>query len=155
MPTLDPFLTHDMTTLTTLTADTLLTDQAVQIVALYRDQGWWYDHTDAAEDLRLLERILAGSHCFLVAVEEGGSIAGMGRAISDGASDAYIQDVAVGGRWQHQGLGGRIVDAIVSRLVDDGIGWIGLIADNHTQHFYERLGFSPMRGAAPMLKLIP
>ena len=66
-------------------------DQIRQITAMYRMEGWWSKDTD---DHDLVARITAGSHCFLVAME-GGEIIGMGRAISDRTSDAYIQDVTV------------------------------------------------------------
>ena len=62
-----------------------------QIIALYRDAEWWGSGPD---DPELVRRIVRGSHCFVVA-RSGTSIVGMGRAISDGASDAWIQDVTM------------------------------------------------------------
>ena len=74
----------------------------------------------------------------------------MGRAISDRASDAYIQDVTVDRAFRRQGIGSRMVARLVERLELDGIGWIGLIAEGDSSGFYERIGFSDFNGK-PML----
>ena len=80
-----------------------------------------------------------------------GRVVGMGRAISDGVSDAYIQDVAVLIEYRGLGLGSRIVRGIKARLKDDGIKWVGLIAQDGSGKFYEPLGFKVIRRALPMM----
>lgn len=120
-----------------------------QIRSLYLLAGWWAEPPDTIEKL---VRIITGSHCFVAAVESGsGRILGMGRAISDGASDAYIQDVMVRPDTRGRGIASRIVQCLVDRLVHDGMTWIGLIAKSGTQPMYARLGFSGIPGAVPML----
>ncbi|MDO8722184.1 MAG: GNAT family N-acetyltransferase [Syntrophales bacterium] len=123
-------------------------DQTRQIIALYSLQGWW--PREAADDDEVVARITAGSHCFLVAME-GGEIIGMGRAISDRTSDAYIQDVTVRQSLRSQGIGTNILRKIVARLQADGLQWIGLIAERGSSDFYHRLGFREMPEATPML----
>ena len=123
------------------------TAQAAEILRLYRNEGWWGDGPD---DLDLVRRLVAGSHCFLAAMEKT-EIVAMGRAISDGASDAYIQDVAVVPEWRGRGLGADIVRRLVSRLHRDGLLWIGLIAERGSSAFYGRLGFKTMDNATPMI----
>ena len=120
------------------------------IIGLYQSAGWWSAPQDNAQ---LLTRIIRGSHCFLIA-RHASQVIGMGRAISDAASDAYIQDVCVHPAWRRRGVGHEIVKRLAARLVADGIQWIGLIAENNTQDFYTPLGFEPMTNAFPMLKLI-
>jgi len=66
-------------------------DEIDRITNLYRRENWWKQEGDNPEMVRL---IIAGSHCFLVA-RHGDIIVGMGRAVSDSASDAYLQDVTV------------------------------------------------------------
>ena len=122
-------------------------DQIRQIIALYRMQGWWSKDTD---DHDLVACITAGSHCFLVAME-GGEIIGMGRAISDRASDAYIQDVTVHHSHRGRGIGTNILKKIVARLHADGLQWIGMIAEKGSSDFYRHLGFNQMPDATPML----
>lgn len=125
--------------------------QIDQIIALYREAGWWSPSTD---DGHLVVRLVAGSHCFLAAVSREGII-GMGRAISDRVSDAYIQDVTVSRAFRGRGIGSQIVRRLVRRLDDDGLSWIGLIAERNSEAFYAPLGFSPMADATPLLRKDP
>lgn len=118
------------------------------IVALYRQAGWW--PLEEAEDLGRLGRLVRQSHCFCVAMA-GEELIGMGRAISDGVSDAYVQDVTVAGPWQRSGVGSMIVQGLIARLHADGINWIGLIAERGSAPFYAQFGFSEMPNARPML----
>lgn len=111
-------------------------------------EGWW---TNTPDDPDLVARIIAGSHCFMI-VTSGSEIIGMGRAMSDGASDAYIQDVTVKKTCRGQGTGTRIIEKLVERLHQDGLDWIGLIAEKNSYQFYERLGFKKMPNSVPMLK---
>ncbi|MFH1982478.1 MAG: GNAT family N-acetyltransferase [Pseudomonadota bacterium] len=122
-----------------------------QIVSLYRAEGWWYPDESSDQDAFRLSGIINGSHCFAVA-DMNGRIIGMGRAISDRFSDAYIQDVAVSRDCRGKGVGTAIVSAVAERLEADGLGWIGLIAERHSEAFYTRLGFSPMADATPLVK---
>ncbi|MGB5985769.1 MAG: GNAT family N-acetyltransferase [Desulfobacterales bacterium] len=122
-----------------------------QIIALYQTAGWW-SHT--SDDPDLVQRLIRGSHCFLIA-RLNRQIIGMGRAISDGASDAYIQDVTVQGDFRRQGIGRGLIERLTRRLEADGIHWIGLIAENNSQWIYTPLGFQPMPHAHPMVKIIP
>lgn len=122
-------------------------DQIYQILSLYESTGWWKPGPDAADEAF---RLVAGSHCFLVA-ESKGEIVGMGRAISDHVSDAYIQDVAVRPDYKRQGIGSQLVARLIQRLQEDGIGWIGLIAERNSHAFYRESGFSEMPDALPML----
>jgi spermidine synthase len=75
----------------------------------------------------------------------------MGRAISDGVSDAYIQDLTVLADQRNQGIGGMILRALVARLHADGLFWIGLIAEPGSASFYLREGFRERVGWVPML----
>lgn len=125
-------------------------DQIERIIALYRQAGWWKNSSDNPE---LVTRIIRGSHCFMVVSIEDGII-GMGRAISDGASDAYIQDVMVDKSFQGRKIGSSIIQKLVEQLQTDGLKWIGLIAENDSQQFYENLGFKQMKNATPMLNLL-
>lgn len=116
------------------------------IITLYRAQGWW----QPGETASLLRRIIAGSHCFAVAVR-GRQIIGMGRAVSDGASDAYIQDMTVLPGERSKGAGAAILRAMMARLEKDGIRWVALIAQDNSQDFYRKAGFRALKNAHPML----
>jgi aralkylamine N-acetyltransferase len=118
------------------------------IVELYRVGGWWEESPAARA---IIPQMISGSFCFLVARAPDGRIVGMGRAISDGVSDAYIQDVVVLREARGRGIGGEIVRRLTERCLEAKIGWIGLIAEPGTQDFYVPLDFVPMRGYQPML----
>ena len=75
---------------------------------------------------------------------------GMGRSVSDGASDAYVQDVTVLKEFRGAGIGEKIVRMILNDLKKRGIDWIGLIAEPGTETFFRRLGFSVMAGHKPL-----
>ena len=117
-----------------------------RIITLYRAQGWW-GRNDSQEGL---SRLIKGSHCFLLA-ERDGRLIGMGRAISDGASDAYIQDVVVIQEERGTGAGSAIMKTLMKRLKSDGVKWVGLIAQGNSSPFYARLGFKDLAKARPML----
>ena len=121
--------------------------EILEIIHLYRQASWWSDERDDGE---LVTNIIRGSHCFLAAIEDT-RIIGMGRAISDRAHDAYIQDVTVHPDFQHRGIGHEMMKHLIDRLQSDGIHWIGLIAGRNTHPFYRPLGFDDMAEATPML----
>lgn len=127
--------------------DTPSLEQIAQITDLYREAGWWPEPMD---DPELVRKIVEGSHCFLIARSDNRIIA-MGRAISDRACDAYIQDISVLSDWRHRNIGSEIIRRLSERLFSDGIDWIGLIAERNSQEFYLGLGFKPMPDSTPML----
>ncbi len=124
-------------------------EQIKQITDLYRKAGWWDDENDNPERVA---GIVDGSHGFCVGMIND-TIVAMGRAISDGISDAYIQDVTVDENQRGQGIGTKIVEMLVHRLENDGLGWIGLIAERGTTRFYKPMGFKKMPDSAPMLRI--
>ncbi|HBL18177.1 MAG: hypothetical protein A2X36_08705 [Elusimicrobia bacterium GWA2_69_24] len=126
-------------------------EQIRQITALYRGEGWW---DGEGEEPEVVARMVAGSLVFVAALEDG-RIVGMGRAIGDGLSDAYIQDVAVEKGSRGKGLGSRIVRELAERLEAEGLTWIGLIAEGGSEPFYKSLGFGKMEGAVPMVRKRP
>ena len=119
-----------------------------EIAALYRVGGWWKEEYKT-EDLRHLIR---DSFAFAVAVDtKSGTAIGMGRVISDGISDGYIQDLVVLPQYRMHGVGARITRFLVNRCQQAGITWIGLIAETGTDSFYNTLGFQVMDEHVPMI----
>jgi GNAT superfamily N-acetyltransferase len=130
-----------------ITVEDDITIQLVQtwddedIANLYRAGGWWKEEYDQKE----LPRLIQGSFLFAVAVDKRtGHAIGMGRVISDGVSDGYIQDLVVLPEYRKTGIGARIVSTLVKKCVERGISWIGLIAEPDTEKFYLPFGFHPM-----------
>ena len=75
----------------------------------------------------------------------------MARVISDGYSDAYIQDVVVLKDFRSRGVGRELVGRLTQFCVARKISWIGLVAEPGTQGLYEDLGFGALVGYQPML----
>ena len=119
-----------------------------EIANLYRAGGWWKEEYDQRE----LPRLIRGSFLFAVAVDrKTGHAAGMGRVISDGVSDGYIQDLVVLPQYRKTGIGTQIIATLVKKCVERGISWIGLIAEPDTEKFYLPFGFHPMEGHVPLI----
>jgi ribosomal protein S18 acetylase RimI-like enzyme len=118
------------------------------IVNLYKEGGWWKEYMDPSN----IPQLISGSYLFAVAVDiSTGRSIGMGRAISDGIADAYIQDVVVLSRWRRKGVGSMIVSTLLEGCISRKISWIGLIAMPGTEALYESLGFRRMNKHVPML----
>lgn len=117
-----------------------------QLEDLYKDAGWW----DAGFENHpeTLDRIVRQSALFAGAFS-GEKMVGMGRALSDLVSDAYIQDVAVLKTYRGQGIGKMIVRALIINLKQHGVDWIGLLGQPGTTGFYRELGFKELKGHTP------
>ncbi|MDD1676921.1 MAG: GNAT family N-acetyltransferase [Methanomicrobiales archaeon] len=119
-----------------------------EIIALYQNAGWWHSGYLVTD----IPRILEGSFSFVIAVDtRTGTAVGMGRILSDGVSDAYIQDLIVHSEYRRKGIGKKILLHLLSICATVKIDWIGLIAEHGAEDFYEELGFSRMGGYTPMI----
>ncbi|GAB6284623.1 MAG: GNAT family N-acetyltransferase [Methanoregula sp.] len=118
------------------------------IVQLYRAGRWWKDDYDPAG----ISGLMHGSFAFVVASDTTtGHAIGMGRVISDGVSDAYIQDLVVLPSYRGRGIGLQILTLLVNHCKQSGLTWIGLIAEPDSEAFYAPLGFERMPGHIPMI----
>jgi spermidine synthase len=115
------------------------------VVCLYKDAGWWSDDWG----VEFIPAMIKGSFCFATAYD-GNEVVGMGRAISDGVSDAYIQDIIVLKDYRRRGIGAGIVKALTAFLEARGIDWIALVGEPGTEPFYMKCAFRKMRGYIPM-----
>jgi ribosomal protein S18 acetylase RimI-like enzyme len=119
-----------------------------EIADLYRVGGWWKEEYDPEE----LPSLIRGSFLFAVAADlKTGHAVGMGRVISDGVSDGYIQDLVVLPDYREKGIGTKILSILVKKSVESGISWLGLIAEPGTENFYLPSGFYPMKGYTPLI----
>lgn len=118
-----------------------------ELEALYRDAGWWDDSFDAQA---FVPDMIKNSFCVIGAFDKSNKLIGIGRALSDGISDAYIQDVCVLKAMRGTGIGSKIVKLLIEELKDHHIDWIGLVGEPKTRSFYERLGFRELKDHIPM-----
>ena len=119
-----------------------------EIVQLYRAGGWWKDEYDPHS----IPDLFRGSFVVAIAVDQiTGHAIGMGRVLSDGISDGYIQDLVVLSEFRKKGIGTLIVTALVRKCKEAGLSWICAVAEPGTESFYSPLGFHVMQEHVPML----
>jgi len=118
-----------------------------EIVELYKEGSWW----DKGSDASFIPKLIKQSFVFVVALDvTSGEAIGMGRVISDGVSDAYIQDVVVSKKWRGHGVGRLIIDRLVSYCLSHNVAWIALISEPDQEGFYIPLGFTEMKRYTPL-----
>jgi len=110
------------------------------LTSLYNAVGW----SVYTQDPTVLIRAIEGSD-FVVEARAKGTLVGLARAISDDTSIVYIQDILVHPDHQGQGLGKRLVQAILQRY--DHVRQKVLLTDNRPEQiaFYESLAFHNTR----------
>ena len=119
-----------------------------EFIQLYKEAGWWSPEYNS--DTSFVEKIITNSFLFAGAFDKKGKMVGMGRALSDGCSDAYIQDIVVLKLYRKQGIGGNIIRFLVRELKKHHVDWIGLIGEPGTESFYEKLKFTKLKDHIPM-----
>lgn len=119
-----------------------------QIKELFLEGGWWNDENDKIEFF--VDSLIKNTFLFAVAKYDG-RIVGMGRVLSEGMSDAYIQDVVVLKDFRKQGIGGGIIRLLLKELLERKISWIGLISVPGEENFYKEIGFEVMKDYTPFI----
>lgn len=84
-----------------------------------------------------------GHALFSVCLIAGDDVIGCGRVVGDGGQYYYVQDIIVLPPHQGQGLGRRIMDAIMAYLAAHARpgAFVALMAAHGVAPFYERYGF--------------
>lgn len=110
-----------------------------EIRALYAAVGW----TAYTEDLPALERGFQNSLLVLAAYEDG-ELIGLIRAVGDGATVVFVQDLLVAPQKQRQGVGTALLKVVLDRY--SNVRQLLLTTDNtpKTIAFYKSLGFSDL-----------
>lgn len=76
---------------------------------------------------------------------EGSQLIGYACVVSNGVTDAYIQDVMVHPDYQQMGVGTQLMKRLLTRLKEDGIYMVSVIyGDESLRPFYEKFGFYTM-----------
>ena len=97
-----------------------------------------------------LSRMLAGSQA-VVSAWQGDALVGFGRASSDGVFRAVLWDVVVAEELQGQGLGRRLVEALLQAPALAGVERVYLMTTN-SAGFYRQLGFEAITSQQLMLR---
>lgn len=108
-----------------------------EVLALYGAVGWTA-YTDRPEMLRQ-----AFAHSLLtLSAYDGGKLVGIIRAVGDGYSMVYIQDILILPGYQRRGIGTALMKEMLNRY--EHVYQKALMTDNTTKTiaFYRSLGFT-------------
>jgi aralkylamine N-acetyltransferase len=118
-----------------------------EIVKLYKAGGWWND----SYDKKGLSYLIKNSFCFTVVIDKKTKkTIGMGRVISDGVSDAYIQDLVILPECRKKGVGKKLTCALINYCKSKNVNWIALISEPDQEDFYKKIGFKEMKNYTPL-----
>ena len=107
-----------------------------EILRLYTAVGW----TAYTQDPESLRRGYEHSLLVLAACERG-ELLGIIRAVGDGATVVFIQDILVFPEQQRKGIGSALLQAVLDKYA--GVRQVELVTDNteKTVAFYQSMGF--------------
>lgn len=110
------------------------------VLPLYEAVGW----TNYTQNPEMLEAAFENSLHVLAAFNEEGILVGVLRAVGDGASILFIQDILVTPEYQHQGIGTELLQQTLEKYKN--VYQIQLTTDNSmkTISFYESNGFTSL-----------
>ena len=108
-----------------------------EIINMYRSVGW----TNYLERTDILEEAYANSLCVLGAYDAG-RLVGILRAVGDGFTIVFIQDIIVVPEYQRKGVGTRLLKAVMDRYKH--VYQMELLTDHteKTKAFYRSAGFT-------------
>lgn len=107
-----------------------------EILPLYESAGW-INYTRRPDMLRAAYE----NSLLVLGAYDGERLIGILRAVGDGASILYIQDIIVLPGYQHQGVGSALIDTALKRYPD--VYQTVLMTDDteKTAAFYRKNGF--------------
>ena len=89
------------------------------------------------------EKSLKNSYCYIVCYD-GEQLVGFLDVVSNGVTDAYLQDLIVAPSYQRKGIGSALVSMAVDKLKLDQIYAISVLFEERLLEFYRRFGFTIM-----------
>lgn len=108
-----------------------------QVRAFLKDSYWV-----PGIDLKRVKLLAKNSFLVAALIDSKGQVYAYARAVSDGSRFAYMADVIVDPTWRGQGLGKRIVRALLEHpKLCEVDGWLLQTQDAHT--LYQGFGFGP------------
>lgn len=110
------------------------------VLPLYEAVGW----TNYTQKPEMLEVAYKNSLHVLAALNDEGKLVGILRAVGDGASILFIQDILVYPAYQHQGIGTKLLQQTLEKYKN--VYQIQLATDDSkkTVSFYESNGFTSL-----------
>ena len=108
-----------------------------EIINLYQSVGW----TNYLERISVLEEAYANSLCVIGAYNNE-KLVGIIRAVGDGRTIVFVQDIIVLPEYQRKGIGTKLLKAVMDKFHD--VYQMELLTDNteKTKAFYRSVGFT-------------
>ena len=87
---------------------------------------------------------------FATTIRQGKRLIAMGRVVGDGGCNFEVVDIAVHPDFQRQGLGQKVMQAIMDYLNAHApeSAYVSMIADHHAPALYSKFGFAPTAPAS-------
>ena len=111
-----------------------------EVLPLYEAVGW----TNYTQKPEMLEVAYKNALHIIGAFNAEGKLVGILRAVGDGASILFIQDILVYPEYQHQGIGTKLLQMTLEKYKN--VYQIQLATDDSTKtvSFYESNGFTSL-----------
>ena len=111
-----------------------------EVLPLYEAVGW----TNYTQKPEMLEAAYKNSLHIIGAFNDEEKLVGVLRAVGDGASILFIQDILVYPEYQHQGIGTKLLQLTLDKYKN--VYQIQLATDDSTKtfSFYESNGFTSL-----------
>lgn len=110
---------------------------SAEAIADLRESVGWNRMENAYSDSSLVSY-------YHIAVYDNHALVGYIDCVSNGVTDAYIQDLMVRPDYQGQGIGTALMNRMITALKDKRIYMISVIYEEGLKPFYDRFGFSKM-----------
>jgi ribosomal protein S18 acetylase RimI-like enzyme len=90
-----------------------------------------------------LRKSLINSYFYICCFDDD-KLIGYLDVVSNGVTDAYIQDVIVNPAYQGKGIGTKLMNTAIEKLKNDGVYAISVLFDEKLLGFYKKFGFHVM-----------
>jgi GNAT superfamily N-acetyltransferase len=124
---------------------------AGRVHLLLTEHAYWA----AGRGREVQDAAIAGSRSYAVYHRPSGALVAYARAVTDGATFAWLADVVVDPVHRGRGLGTAVVAGAVADLETLGLKRIVLKASDDGRGLYEHLGFAPLDDPAPWMERRP
>lgn len=81
---------------------------------------------------------------FYLCCFDNGELIGFLDVVSNGVTDAYIQDVIIKPSYQNQGIGSKLMTIAIEKLMSDKVYSISVLFEEKLLNFYKKFGFNVM-----------
>jgi len=110
---------------------------SVELLASLREAVGWNRMEKELNDPEMISY-------YHIAVYEENELIGYIDCVSNGVTDAYIQDLMVHPAYQRKGIGSELMNKMIEGLKEKHIYMISVIFDEDLRNFYEKFGFYTM-----------